>query len=81
MTNKLEDKIEGIEKKATEKQNYFKSRINNSGLDAKDKKVMDVIMEELGYGNNIDDLTVNQMSKAIDNIYNIIPLVKDKLNK
>lgn len=82
MTNKPEDKIEGAEKKATEKQkNFFKSRINNSGLDAEDKKVMDVIMEELGYGNNIDDLTVNQMSKAINNIYNIVPIVKDKLNK
>ncbi|MDK2810853.1 MAG: hypothetical protein PWR27_1562 [Petroclostridium sp.] len=70
-------------RKASERQiNFFKSKIRNAGLDAENDQVISAIMEEMGYKDkDIQDLSVGQMSKAIDSIYQIIPNVKEKLSK
>ncbi|MGE4282689.1 MAG: hypothetical protein AB7G87_03120 [Clostridia bacterium] len=68
-------------RKASDKQlSFFKSKIRNAGLDAENNRVIGLIMEEMGYrGINMEDLSVGQMSKAIDRIYQITPIIKEKM--
>lgn len=70
-------------RKASDKQiNYFKSKIKNAGLDANKEQVIDLIMREMGYENtNMEDLSVKQMSQAIDSVYQVLPKVKEKLGQ
>ncbi|MCG8502470.1 MAG: hypothetical protein MJB12_18965 [Firmicutes bacterium] len=70
-------------RKASDKQiNYFKSKIKNVGLDAEKDEVIRTIMTEMGFGNkNMEELTIKQMSKAIDSVYQFIPQVKEKLSQ
>ena len=70
-------------RKASDKQiSYFKSKIKNVGLDAEKDEVIRTIMTEMGFGNkNMEELTIKQMSKAIDSVYQFIPQVKEKLSQ
>ncbi|MDK2801406.1 MAG: hypothetical protein PWQ70_3025 [Clostridiales bacterium] len=71
-----------VRRASTKQINFFKSKINNAGLDAENDHIISMIMEEMGYKNkNMEDLSVGQMSQAIDSIYRVIPIVKDKLSK
>ncbi|WHH61045.1 hypothetical protein [Petroclostridium sp. X23] len=70
-------------RKASDKQiNYFKSKIKNAGLDAESDEVISIIMEEMGYKDmNMEDLSIGQMSKAIDSIYQVTSKVKERVQK
>jgi hypothetical protein len=68
---------ENIKKASLKQINYFKSKVNNSGLDAENSEVIKKILKELGLeAEKLEDLNVKQMSQAIDNIYQIVQKVK-----
>jgi len=70
-------------KKASERQiNFFKSKIKNASLDPDNAQVMNMILSELGFKNKtIENLSVREMSQAIDKVYQVIPRVKEMLDK
>ena len=82
----VQEKIKQVQvpaKKASDKQiNYFKSKLKNAGLDVGKHQVIQLTMEEMGYeGKNIEELSVKEMSQAIDTVYEVVPQVKERLNE
>jgi hypothetical protein len=75
--------VAGLQKKATDRQiNYFKARIRNSGLDPENEQILKEILRHAGLeGTDINTLTTSHMSKLIDNVSNILPKVKNALEK
>ncbi len=70
-------------RKASDKQiSYFKSKLKNAGLDTQQHRVIDFTMEEMGFcGKKVEELSVKEMSQAIDKVYQIVPKVKERLNQ
>ncbi len=86
ISNEQENKKKDIQnppKKATERQmNYFKTKIKNLGFDPENEEIMKEIIKQCGFGLiNINDMTTLNMSKVIDNISEIMPKVKESLEK
>ena len=74
-----QEKARNIRKASDKQINYFKSKINNAGLNADDSQIINIILEEMGHKNKgIQDLSVSQMSEAIDKVSNVIPVVKER---
>jgi len=75
--------LPGLHKKATERQiNYFKARIKNSGLDPENEFIVREILRQAGFGViDINDLSVANMSRLIDSMDEVLPKVKDVLEK
>lgn len=68
-------------RKASDKQiNYFKSKLKLRGLNPEDNNTMQAIFEAAGFDNiKIDDFSISDMSRLIDIVDNLIPMVKKKL--
>lgn len=75
--------LPGLQKRATKRQiNYFKVRIKNLGLDPENELVVKEILRHAGFGGiDISDLSTVNMSKVIDSVNDIVPKVKDELEK
>lgn len=77
--NKKELNID--KKKATTRQiNYFKQKLKNAGLNIDDELILKLVFEELGF-ESLEKVSVTDMSKAIEGLNNIIPKIKDMVNK
>jgi len=70
-------------RKASEKQiSFLKSKIKNAALNPDDGNVLRVILDELGFKDkNMEDLSMGEMSQAIDKIYQVVPRVKEIIGK
>ena len=82
ITEKEAKKAEQVPvRKASEKQiSYFKSKLKLKGLNPEDDNTVQTIMEAAGLDNRkIDDLSISDMSKLIDGVDNLIPVVKKKM--
>ena len=69
-------------KKASEKQiNYLKNKIKNAGLNAEDQKIIAMIIEQAGLENKtLEQLNMSEMSRLIDTVNDVVPLIKERLN-
>ncbi|MFZ5990033.1 MAG: hypothetical protein ACOYWZ_23295 [Bacillota bacterium] len=72
-----------VKKKATPRQiSYFKQRLKNMGMNPDDTSVLNRVLKEIGFDHaELNDLSVGDMSKIIDNLNNIVPKVKDVLTQ
>ncbi len=75
--------VDGVSaRKASEKQlSYFKSRVRNMGLDPEDKSTIRAITDEVGIDYKpLEQFSISEMSRLIDSISRIAPIVKKKLS-
>jgi hypothetical protein len=68
-------------KMATVRQiNYLKQKLKNLGLDSESSVVIKGILKEMGFKEKeINELTVGEMSKIIDNLNSVVPKIKGNL--
>lgn len=68
-------------KKATQRQiNYFKQKLKNMGMNADDSGVITSVLRKSGIeSNDLDSLSVGEMSKLIDSINEAVPKTKDPI--
>lgn len=71
------------QRKATERQvNYLKAKIKNSGMDPGNDFVMKEILKQTGFGNKrMNDLNTLEMSRIIDKVSEVLPMIKDMVDK
>ncbi|MDQ2086279.1 hypothetical protein RBH29_07535 [Herbivorax sp. ANBcel31] len=73
--------LNNVSKKATKRQvEYLKQKLKNAGLNPNDESVLKRIFKEAGF-NSLDEISVSDMSKIIEGLNNIIPKVKEPVNK
>lgn len=77
----LKKEIVSNKKMATMRQiNYLKQKLKNMGLDSYSSAVMNSILKEMGFKEkDINELTVGEMSKIIDNLNSVVPKIKENL--
>ncbi len=68
-------------KMATVRQiNYLKQKLKNMGFDSHSSAVMNGILKEMGFKEkDINEITVGEMSKIIDNLNSVAPKIKENL--
>lgn len=77
--NKTTSPMKTTTKKASERQkNYLKVKIKNSGFNPDSQEILNRVVSEMGFKNKtIDDLSMTEMSKVIENV----PTVLSKLSQ
>lgn len=93
--NKVQNKIMGndqeknkqaapqLSRKATERQmNYLKARIRNAGMDPESELVMSEVLRQSGFKEgDINNISTGDMSKIIDSLNSIVPIVRETLSR